>query len=119
MSNDMPSCYSLRIRKARKQHQCCECLGFIQPGEQYNYHSGIWEGKARSYTVCIECDDLRAEIDEPARYDEGTPFGYIAETLTSNDYGVDFHQQFLDIQIKRGATLNQRMVIDLAEAVIK
>ena len=35
------------LRTARKRHQCCECHRSIEPGEQYEYASGL-----DTYDVC-------------------------------------------------------------------
>ena len=46
-------------RRARVTHQCCECGGTIQPGEQYQYFSGVWEGHGMSFKTCSKCVGAR------------------------------------------------------------
>jgi hypothetical protein len=54
-----PSCYSECTRTARKEHTCDECEAKIRPGEQYNYESGVWDGRPSSYKTCLPCIDIR------------------------------------------------------------
>lgn len=53
------SCYREQIRKARKQHKCCECDEPILPGEKYEYASGVWEGRPDSFRTCLPCVRIR------------------------------------------------------------
>lgn len=45
---------------ARKQHQCCECYGPIQPGQQYQLISGCWEGDMATFKTCSSCVAARS-----------------------------------------------------------
>jgi hypothetical protein len=49
---DPPEFYWKRIRRARKQHKCEECCGYIMPGEQYECVTGKWDGEV---SICGEC----------------------------------------------------------------
>jgi len=49
----------MKVRKARRAHECYECGCCILPGYNYNYHHGIFDGSGVDYKVCIECDKLR------------------------------------------------------------
>jgi hypothetical protein len=43
---------------ARKRHKCCECRGWIEPGETYTKTWGVWEGDAQTFKQCRDCIDL-------------------------------------------------------------
>ena len=45
--------------KARKTHKCCACHRSIEPGEEYEYVSGIWDGDFDTYKTCIDCLSIR------------------------------------------------------------
>jgi hypothetical protein len=73
---EQPSCYTETLRKARKEHRCCECRETIKPGDSYHYTSGIWDGRACSFKLCAKCEALRQYIfgeDMEARH-EGLEF---------------------------------------------
>jgi|LakMenEpi03Aug12_release.lakeMendotaPanAssembly.Ray.scaffolds.fasta_scaffold222596_2 hypothetical protein len=105
MSCEMPKCFSRVQRKARKRHKCCECWGWIEPGETYQYVSGIWDGPA-SFKVCADCNDLRAEVDknERDRY-ECTPFEGLSESVCDSPDPLN-KARFVAIMIKRGAKIH-------------
>lgn len=82
-SCEMPACSDSVMRKARKQHKCYECQRPIEPGERYEYYSGIWDGEPESYKTCRHCKiardfhmhggcfcfgELRSELRERARH---------------------------------------------------
>lgn len=101
--SEWPTCYGVSIRKARKEHICCECRGIIHTGERYNYHHGVWNGKAASYKVCFDCDDLRYKIDEDVNFhDERTPFTCLADSVFDSD-DTKFKRIFNAIKRKRKA----------------
>lgn len=52
------NCDWTRLRKARKQHSCCECNKTIQKDEQYSYSSGVFEDTPYSHKMCGYCADL-------------------------------------------------------------
>lgn len=83
---DQPQCYTYKVRKARKEHQCCECGTNIEKGKTYHYISGIWDSKAYSYKTCNECRELQ-DICEQERsvYDDPLQFGGLEEHL-ENEY---------------------------------
>ena len=56
------SCTALSnmIRKAVKSHQCGECGCMIQPGEKYEYASGVFDdGSFYSSKTCSTCLEIR------------------------------------------------------------
>ena len=95
---DMPEAYSMTLRKARKNHKCCECRGVIEAGEKYHYHSGIWEGIPQSFKVCIDCEALRGKVakDGCLSYDEWPAF-----TCLGDDLEFDHADAFRAIKEKR------------------
>ena len=56
---DSPSCFRQVTRTARKAHRCVECRNTIQPGERYEYTSGIWDGMPDDHKTCLACVFLR------------------------------------------------------------
>ena len=54
-----PTFYSEEMRTARKQHKCTECRRTIEPGEEYESVSGLWEGGWSKYKTCRDCLSLR------------------------------------------------------------
>ena len=100
---EMPSCYSETMRKARKKHRCCECRGSILPGESYRYKSGIWEGRPDSFKTCVDCEQLRKEIDSSGPLSDVGISGladWIDETRV-----IEQCKRFLEIKRKRAATV--------------
>jgi hypothetical protein len=102
----MPSCYGHEERKARKAHKCCECYGTIQPAETYHYHHGVWDGEARGFKVCVDCDCLRAECDRDARRGECTPFEGLHDSIDEMQPNArELFVRFVEIKRRRGATV--------------
>jgi hypothetical protein len=56
---EVPQAYSERWRTARKRHRCCECAGWINPGDRYEYVSGIWDHQPGSHHTCVQCVQVR------------------------------------------------------------
>lgn len=50
------------IVKARKEHQCCECLDSILPGQKYENVRGIFEGEWVGYKTCQVCVNIRKSL---------------------------------------------------------
>ena len=107
MSCEMPQAYSMATPKARKKHKCCECGGVIAAGEKYNRHSGVWDGTPAAYKVCVDCDELRADMDEGRPYDERTGFGQIWCAAYDFDEQDGFIARFSEIQQRRAASQEQ------------
>lgn len=57
---EQPSTFRTTDRKARKWHRCSECRCWIEPGETYLEIFGVWDGDARTYRRCIDCQDIIA-----------------------------------------------------------
>lgn len=75
-----PSVFNQKNRKARKQHQCCECYSEISSGEEYQFTSGIWDGEPSSYKICLSCVELRDDYHDKTGEQAG--FGYLKETIS-------------------------------------
>jgi hypothetical protein len=86
MSVDFPSVFSEKVRKAHRQHKCCECQGIIKMGENYHLDKGCWDGKWAEFKTCMECDDLRHEPHSLYRDDEGPAYGELREW--ANEAGI-------------------------------
>ena len=104
---ELPSCYGHEQRKARVEHLCCECYGTISKGEVYHFHHGVWDGRAASYKVCVDCEELREECDKDVKYDdERTPFEGLSETVEGKSGDVrGLLGRYAAIKTKRGATV--------------
>lgn len=46
--------------KAKKRHKCSECRGWIEPGEVYWRVRGVWDGEARTFAMCADCNELKS-----------------------------------------------------------
>ena len=53
-----PDVYERTRPVARKLHRCDECAGQILPGEVYRRDFGVWDGEARTYKTCLDCDQF-------------------------------------------------------------
>lgn len=49
----------MKIRKARKQHECCECRETINPGEEYCHESSLFDGGWATHKTCMSCKRIR------------------------------------------------------------
>jgi hypothetical protein len=56
---DAPSCVREVIRRARRPHTCCECGDTIEPGQRYEYVSGVWDGHPDWHHTCLVCVAIR------------------------------------------------------------
>jgi len=62
--NDGPSVMWESKPKAKKRHKCCECRGWIEPGEVYWRVRGVWDGEAQTFSMCADCDGLLSWADD-------------------------------------------------------
>lgn len=58
--NEGPMAMRTVMRRARKEHRCCECRGVIAIGAVYEFISGIWDHQPSSYRTCGLCADVRS-----------------------------------------------------------
>jgi len=59
---DTPEFHKAIIRKAIKEHKCCECNRIISIGEKYENVSGSWDGHFSTYKTCEDCLSIRNEL---------------------------------------------------------
>ena len=86
---------STSTRRARKAHQCEECLRTILEGETYERHAGVWEGSFFTFISCGHCAVLRSLIaDIDTEFWEGA-FGGVGEWF-AQDLWREFVSTFED-----------------------
>lgn len=107
----MPSCYTETKPTARKRHRCCECLGWIEPGEKYQLITGVWDSHGQSFKTCLQCDALRDRIRKIT--DCCIALGQMRSGLVDSDvyYGnadrwKDIWEDHNAIRIRRGAAIS-------------
>ena len=104
-----PSVYRIEKPKARKEHKCYECQGVIAVGEVYHYHSGIWDGEAARFKVCVDCEALRCEVDKGETDSEWlTPFGNLYESVFDRG-SLDQMRRYVALKERRGADIQDWM----------
>lgn len=54
--------YDVKERRARKAHRCYECGATIQPGDRYEYASGLCEGSWWDSHTCMACADIATAL---------------------------------------------------------
>ena len=50
---------SIRYRKARKPHRCCECGDIIEPGQVYEYATACFDYSWSDWKTCRICVAVR------------------------------------------------------------
>jgi hypothetical protein len=53
-----------RLPRAKKTYKCYECGASINPGDQYEYTAGKWEGEFMAFKICMDCRTVREAFDE-------------------------------------------------------
>ena len=99
--------------KARVNHRCDECLGYIQKGEIYTKHHGVFDGAGFTHKVCSDCAALIQELNAGKMFDDTVYFGGLYEF--SYETGLNEWKRFLEIKKKRGATISESTLITLKE----
>lgn len=61
-----PSLFTESYPRARRPHQCCECLRRIEPGEHYYCASGRWDGDFLRFKSCWQCQSMRLYLKREA-----------------------------------------------------
>lgn len=56
--DNRPEFFETSRVKARKTHECCECLSTIVVGEMHWYERGKWDGNFDAYRTCDRCKSL-------------------------------------------------------------
>ena len=83
-SDDLAEFYWLSNPKARKVHKCYDCKREIQPGQIYYRDTGKWDGKLKTYKMCIVCREI---IDE--FFCDGFAYGQINSDLYEHIQEMD------------------------------
>jgi hypothetical protein len=98
--------------RSRKRRRCCECRGWIEPGERYHRLTGKWNGDIETFETCLQCEDIRQEAyklnrDSPSLIVLGELRYEITEFLQETE--DPRWQTLLDrldaIRIRRGAAI--------------
>ncbi len=58
---ESPEVGSVKLRRARVDHQCGECPNVIKPGFLYEYATGLNDGRWWSAKTCARCLNIRSE----------------------------------------------------------
>lgn len=81
-----PDAFLERTRKARKDHQCCECAAQILAGSEYVYSSGVWDHSPNSYKTCKRCAEVRNMAYRRTDHGEDGPvFGQLAAWICEEE----------------------------------
>lgn len=128
----MPSCSTRAYRTARRQHTCVECRTTIQPGDVYEYASGVWEGRPESFKTCMPCLDSRnyyeGDCDSASFREEGAyTFGQLEQDLIDfagecqSGTGVKFgaYRHAIGIKRRRNAAREQHNQALVANAAAR
>lgn len=109
MIDELAECFQSVLRKAKKTHKCYECHGIIDIGEKYHYQSGIWAGEPASYKICVDCEELKKEIEKTikSQYDK-IAFGELYEYVFESKE-VNLMHRFMITKRKRGAEIKEWM----------
>ena len=94
---DGPRFYDATLRKAKKEHVCCECDETIPPGATYEHVAGKWDDFCTFKTCdrCLKVRDLIADFERAAGCDEDEarcPHRHLEQTLV--DHGLTFTTVF-------------------------
>lgn len=91
---------SVHVRKARTSHVCCECLGLIERGEDYEV---MWQRLGnQTFKTCLDCVALAGEV-WPER--ERREMGKLIDAIEGD---ADRLGRWLAIGKRRGATAVDR-----------
>ena len=106
MEGEQAKVYDEKEVTARKRHKCCECDGWIEPGEKYLSCHGLWEGMWQNFKVCKDCDELRDKL-KGSEWDEIAPFECLYEWVGNwqdyHDDEINIWLWFWEICIRRGS----------------
>lgn len=120
MEGEPPDVYDVSTPKAKKQHTCCECRGFIEPGEKYQRVRGLWDHEWLNFKTCLDCVILRDEISGERRWGEGPAFVHLYEDIFGEeDESPDRVFRFMDIRRKRNAPESPKRWMEEREAELR
>ena len=60
--DEVSTILSSGVRKARREHRCCECGCRIQPGESYQVENTVFEGNLSVHKTCSICFRIRRSL---------------------------------------------------------
>lgn len=88
---DMPEFQRDAMRKARKEHKCCECHGKIPPGTTYKLFTGKWSGEMQVFRMHQTCAGIVDAMHRELRgvdvlYDEMPAFGEMVERAAEDGH---------------------------------
>lgn len=78
---DPADVYHSKKVRAAKPHKCCECLGEIRKGEEYEQVSILFDHEWSTFKTCPDCLHLRCEITRAYSDDCGWLHGGMQEQL--------------------------------------
>ena len=87
MTGNQPITFNSIVRKANKEHKCCECDRTIENGENYRHTSGVWDGEPESYNQCLNCYHIMDVVSREGEFDESPCFGFLRKHILE-----DFHE---------------------------
>lgn len=64
------------IRKARREHVCCECKEIIKVGSNYQYVHGVYDAHWYTYKTCQRCVTIRDDYCS-----SGFVYGWLYEQI--------------------------------------
>jgi hypothetical protein len=107
--SESPAVYSKLNLKARKEHKCCECGGFIPKGEHYFKHLCCYSGYGwRTFKNCFVCEEIRIACDERRRRDDPVCFYTLREEVV--EVGGHLYVKFMTNRHGRGKPMNEEQM---------
>ena len=100
---DIAEVYHVDKRKARKAHRCEECHGTIPAGEVYCFHHGVFDGAGFSNKVCVDCEELRTELNKKLDLYDQICIGELCDVVMEDDDAII--DRFIQIKVKRGGKI--------------
>ena len=65
LGENTPRMQRCKIRRARKEHICCECKDTINSGCHYEYYSLLYDEGWGHHITCMACVALRSDMYGP------------------------------------------------------
>lgn len=108
--SDAPSVFRQITRTARKEHKCYECRRTIEPGSNYQYSFGVWDGSAHGFKQCINCGLVFNAASAVSDEDDLPTFGGLSEWL-GNYFHHGYSREESIRDISRDLNLREELVI--------
>lgn len=108
---DGPAFTETKIVKARKQHLCCECQEYIEPGKQYECTSGLWDGSFSRFATCLPCMRIRKHYC-PHGWIYGELRNTLIECLDFDYLDPDYEPRFPVVEPVPKRLVSSPMIID-------